>query len=327
MFLSLTLPVYAMQQVATANPEREAALKLLQEKRYAEAVKAWQKFLSETKNQTDSEAWIYLGLAHYRNNDLKEAREVLKKAVKLNPQSAQAHATYATILYAARKLADAEKEVNETLRLETNNQQSLYLRGVIQYDKGNCKEALADANSVLQLNPKFSSAYLLKAQAIIGIISARSVIDGDLPSNWTQAFLQAAQNIETYLQLNPNAPDSEFWRARMSTFRSYENVQASMGCIPFTKSAGITPPKILHQVPARYTDEARNAGIEGSIKVRAIFDIDGQIKNVVPLTFLGGGLTMQAILTAQKIKFSPATKDGKPICMSLAIEFTFNLLK
>ena len=37
------------------------------------------------------------------------------------------------------------------------------------------------------------------------------------------------------------------------------------------------------------------------------------------------GLTAQALIAMQKIKFKPAMKDGKPVSVRGMLEFSFNL--
>jgi tetratricopeptide (TPR) repeat protein len=319
LFLVLPLPVYATQQTAATNPEREAALKLLQAKQYPEAAKAWKQFLNNTNNKNDAEAWMYFGIALYRNDKLGEATDALEKSVKLNPQSELAHSAYATILYAANKFPEARREVIETLRLNANNQEALYLRGVLQYGAGAFSEALTDAKKVLELAPDFAPAYLLKAQVLTGQFAANNEAV-PLSKEWKSVFLEAAQQIEKYLKLSPTAADSTFWQERMNTLRFYGDGLDSATCLPSTKDLH---PKFTHIEKVRLTEEARNNRITGTIRLHAIYDVDGQVKHILPLSYLGGGLTLEAIKSAQKTRFKPAMKDGKPVCVFLTLEFGF----
>jgi hypothetical protein len=56
-----------------------------------------------------------------------------------------------------------------------------------------------------------------------------------------------------------------------------------------------------------------------------VFADEGVLKYILVLQGLSHGLTEQAIAAARKIKFSPATRDGKPRSVIGSIEFIFNL--
>lgn len=52
---------------------------------------------------------------------------------------------------------------------------------------------------------------------------------------------------------------------------------------------------------------------------------DGTITNIRVVAGLRGGLTERSIEAARKIKFIPATKDGKPVSMWMQLEYNYNL--
>jgi hypothetical protein len=59
--------------------------------------------------------------------------------------------------------------------------------------------------------------------------------------------------------------------------------------------------------------------------MRAVFSADGEVTRITFYSALGFGLTTQAVKAAQKIKFTPAIKDGHPVSMYMQLEYTFNL--
>ncbi len=85
-------------------------------------------------------------------------------------------------------------------------------------------------------------------------------------------------------------------------------------------------PTILYQEKAAYTDLARSNGVQGTVILSMVFTRDGRITNIQPVQRLPYGLTAEAIRAVQKIKFRAACKDGRPVSVRMAIEFTFNLL-
>lgn len=82
---------------------------------------------------------------------------------------------------------------------------------------------------------------------------------------------------------------------------------------------------ILYKEKAKYTEEARQNKVQGTVVLSAIFSAGGQISNIRVIRGLPDGLTEKAIEAAQKIRFKPAEKDGVPVTVRGQLEFTFNL--
>jgi len=84
-------------------------------------------------------------------------------------------------------------------------------------------------------------------------------------------------------------------------------------------------PKILYREKAKYTRVARDNKIQGTVVLSVVFGVDGQIGDVKVIRGLPDGLTENAIAAANKIRFKPAMKDGRPVSIRGSLEFTFNL--
>jgi len=83
--------------------------------------------------------------------------------------------------------------------------------------------------------------------------------------------------------------------------------------------------RILEKPEPTYTEEARKNQITGTVVLRAIFSSTGQVTGITPISRLPDGLTEKAIAAAKRIKFVPATKDGRPVSMYFQLEYNFNL--
>jgi TonB family protein len=59
--------------------------------------------------------------------------------------------------------------------------------------------------------------------------------------------------------------------------------------------------------------------------LRAVFSLNGQVTNIRTVSGLPHGLTERAMAAARQIRFSPATKDGRPVSQYIQIEYNFNL--
>jgi TonB family protein len=88
-----------------------------------------------------------------------------------------------------------------------------------------------------------------------------------------------------------------------------------------------TKVRLISKPEPTYTDKARDKWITGTVVLKAIFAADGRVTNIRVVQGLRGGLTEQAIEVARKIKFVPATKNGKNVSMWLQLEYNFNLYR
>ncbi|MFN6204257.1 MAG: TonB family protein [Acidobacteriota bacterium] len=84
-------------------------------------------------------------------------------------------------------------------------------------------------------------------------------------------------------------------------------------------------PTILYKEKAKYTEEARQNKIQGTVVLNVVFTADGRITNIRVVRGLPDGLTEKAIEAAQRIRFNPAVKSGVPVSVRGNLEFTFNL--
>jgi tetratricopeptide (TPR) repeat protein len=84
-------------------------------------------------------------------------------------------------------------------------------------------------------------------------------------------------------------------------------------------------PTILYREKAKYTSMAKDHNIQGIVALGLVFGVNGKIRGVRIIRDLPYGLTAQALIAMQKIKFKPAMKAGKPVSVRGMVEFSFNL--
>ncbi len=63
----------------------------------------------------------------------------------------------------------------------------------------------------------------------------------------------------------------------------------------------------------KYTDEARQAGLEGVVIFDVVVDDRGRVRDLTVVQGLGSGLTEAAKRALQGCTFSPGERDGKPV--------------
>lgn len=84
-------------------------------------------------------------------------------------------------------------------------------------------------------------------------------------------------------------------------------------------------PIIVYKERARYTEEARQNQVQGTVLLRATFSAEGRILDIRVIRGLPDGLTENAIAAAQRIRFQPALQNGLPISVRASLEFNFKI--
>ena len=84
-------------------------------------------------------------------------------------------------------------------------------------------------------------------------------------------------------------------------------------------------PTILYREKAKYTEEARQNKVQGTVTLQVVFNLNGSITDIKVIRGLPDGLTEKAIEAAKKIRFNPAVKNGSPVSVRGQLEFSFNL--
>ena len=99
---------------------------------------------------------------------------------------------------------------------------------------------------------------------------------------------------------------------------------AGTGGGPYRPGSGITAPRLLREVKAEYTDEARRRGMTGDVLLEIVVRRDGSVGDVSVLRGLGAGLDQRAIAAVRQWRFDPARLRGTPVdvIVEVAVEFT-----
>jgi len=93
---------------------------------------------------------------------------------------------------------------------------------------------------------------------------------------------------------------------------------------PYRPGSGIEAPKLLHEVKAQYTEDARRRGITGDVLLEVVVRSDGSVGTTRVLQGLGYGLEQRAIDAVRQWRFAPAMRKGAPVdvLVEIAVEFT-----
>jgi TonB family protein len=93
---------------------------------------------------------------------------------------------------------------------------------------------------------------------------------------------------------------------------------------PYRAGSGIEPPRLLREVKADYTEDARQRGIAGAVVLEIVVRKDGAVGDVRVLEGLAGGLNDRAIQAVRQWRFAPAERHGAPVdvIVEVAVEFS-----
>ncbi|MCL2178793.1 MAG: TonB family protein, partial [Cystobacterineae bacterium] len=84
-------------------------------------------------------------------------------------------------------------------------------------------------------------------------------------------------------------------------------------------------PSVLSEFKLPYPEEARKAGVEGTVRLRLWVDAQGKVNRVKVLRGVGYGLDEAAQKAIAQFKFKPAKKGGKPVPINISFDFHFFL--
>lgn len=342
--------VLAQTSSAPGVEERQHGIELYRQKSFAAASQLLKNAVK--KNQTDEQAWYYLGLALTQQvKELKGATKAFETAIKLNPNSAAAHTGLSYVLLRRNKFSEALRAAQTALKIEPGIANAHYVVGVVRLSQLAFNDALAAANEAIRLNPKLAAAYLLKSEALwgkyVGPFDVRPLSEqirtkltslAASPSTPEQLeerrqkrkqgeaiLAQSAESLETYLKLNPTDPSANLWREQLVTLKVLSNVGKVEGELIRHGDEVTTKARVLAKPEPRYTEEARRAQITGTVVLRVVFSADGIIRHILVLRGLPFGLTERAIEAARGIRFTPATIDGVPVSLFVQVEYNFHL--
>ncbi len=92
---------------------------------------------------------------------------------------------------------------------------------------------------------------------------------------------------------------------------------------PYRPGSGIEPPRLVREIKAEYTEEARRRSLSGEILLEIVVRTDGSVGDVRVLRGLGAGLEQKAVQAVRKWRFDPARRKGVPVdvIVEVAVEF------
>ena len=94
---------------------------------------------------------------------------------------------------------------------------------------------------------------------------------------------------------------------------------------PYRPGSGVEPPRLLREVKATYSEEARRANIVGDVVMEVVVRADGTVGSARVTRGLGFGLDERAAAAVREWRFAPARRAGVPVDVAVEVAMEFNL--
>jgi TonB family protein len=102
--------------------------------------------------------------------------------------------------------------------------------------------------------------------------------------------------------------------------------QESLTAGVFRIGNGVSSPRLVYKLEPQYSDEAREAKLQGSVVLAIVVTADGFVQDVQVRRGLGRGLDENAMEAIRHWQFSPALKDGQPVPVAATVEVNYRLM-
>ncbi len=247
-----------------------------------------------------------------KNDEWGRAQSGIRRALALKPESAEANLIAAQVYWHEGARSMAIDFLNRAIETQPFFPEAHFLLAQCLKDSGKLEKAREEVNLAMNQGTPLFPAYRLLAEI--------DLAKGD--------FDAAITSLETALRFSPGGDAEETATLREQIEQSREFVEKLKRFAAFEagqKAPDIVRPFQLNSVQPRHAEEARALKIQGTVSMGILINESGDVDLVLVLRGVGYGLDERATEAARKLKFSPATRDGKPIPYWMKLSVEFNL--
>jgi TonB family protein len=278
---------------------------LSQARRYAEAIKDFDQAI---QLDTGHAAWYdNRGLAYSNSGQHVRAIEDYRRAIELNSTVAAYYNNRGWAYSELGQFENAIADLSRAIQLAPDYARAFENRGTAYVRMKDWQHAIADYTAAIQIAPS-ASLFNRRADAKLASGDQAGAAEDRTKGMGQQAVIPS-----------PNAAASP----------------GSTGSLPGAAPAapgayrignGVSPPRLLSKVEPEYSEEARMAGLAGTVVLFVVVTQEGTPTDFRVLRTLGLGLDEKAIDAVNQWKFAPGTKEGKAVAVQATIEVNFRLL-
>ena len=159
---------------------------------------------------TCGECYVGIGLSYAAKKDYAQSETALKKAIEIDPNSADAYNGLATIYNEQKKFPEAQAMSAEATKRATaggatGGADTLYNAGVISWNANDFAKAGEQFAAAVKANPNHAESHFMLGQVYLNL--------GKLPD--------AAKEFETYTKLAPTGPNAEKAKSNFEMLKAY----------------------------------------------------------------------------------------------------------
>jgi TonB family protein len=181
--------------------------------------------------------------------------------------------------------------------------------------------SLEKHRTALQINPSSSLAHYRIAEIYFqqknyqaAANEFREALNGDLQPSWVESL----SHVQLGMIFNLSG---QFDRAE----NEYRLAQTSSRPAPKAAANSVVARQLLQKTEPEYSDEARLAGLEGTVHLTGTISEQGVLQNMRVTKSLGLGLDEKALAAIQQWRFMPGTVGDSPLPAPITVPVEFRL--
>jgi TonB family protein len=237
--------------------------------------------------------------------DFREAKKAVKRALKLKENSSEACLLLAKIHRIEGKKDDAFKYVKKAIASDAGYVEAQTFHARLLFEAGKTEQGRTQLKIALAMTPKDPNAFVLAGEMYLQ----------------EHKYKEAVEAFEQGIRIAP--PDdagtsgTQAWVDGIKRYLAFQSQH--------TDDTVSTLPIMKNRPRPDYTEEARRARTQGLVRLIMLINEAGDMTDLIVISGLPHGLTVEAVKAARRIKFSPALKGGIPVPHWQEIEVEFNL--
>jgi TonB family protein len=275
---------------------------------------------SEELNPSDRGTYYHLGLAHYFKGEFKESAAQFQGCARNSKEKVdvlECDAWLYPSLFRAGEKAEAQRLLDGiTPDPSIAGHPAWYLDRLLLFKGAKTEDQVAanlnseGALSLESIGYSIGLWHLLSGREAKAREYYQKVLSGDMPFAWGYRAARADLS-------------------RIGSAKGYEadklNAETLVGSQIYRVGGGVSAPRVIFAPDPKYSDEAREAKVEGKVVLWCVVDKNGDVRDIKVARTLGHGLDARAVEAVKEWKFQPATKDGAPVPVEINVEVNFRL--
>jgi len=192
------------------------------------------------QDSSKSEYFVTLGDLYLIKNQTRYTRQALEKAIKLEPDSKDAHMKLAELFLYVEMRQDAINEINEVLKRDKNNPKAYYLKGILYKESGDTSLAISSFLTTTEQDPNYLLAFEQLGLIFANNGNPRAINFYETAIKLDPKNSLTRYNLGMFYQEN-GAPDkaAEVYKALLAIDPKFSNAYYNLGFIEieFNKNA------------------------------------------------------------------------------------------